>query len=74
MTESPGWINSTPLIEELTSEALNGYHEGNLYYRDANAPEIDRCRFASLAILSALRRRGLITEQGLELIQREMGE
>ena len=73
MTESPGWINSTPLIEEC-AEALcyaNDWDE-YLHYYPKDQPEA--YAKAVNSILSVLRRRGLVNQQGLELIQREMGE
>jgi len=67
MTESPGWINSTPLIEECSRECLKWYKGRDPLRWEYARPNVE-------SILSVLRRRGLINQQGLELIQREMGE
>ena len=75
MTESPGWINSTPLIEEC-AEAIDS--AGVKWLLDKSSAKFGWADVPSNvfgeAVLSVLRRRGLINETGLELIQREMGE
>ena len=72
MTESPGWINSTPLIEEMATKI------GNYIYGYVDSEETPNTWETSMSLakqaIGVLRYRGLINQQGLELIQREMGE
>ena len=78
MIESPGWINSTPLIEECAKELHQGLGGNGWAYSNYGEDELrykmDSLESGVTSILIVLRRRGLITSQGLELIQREMGE
>ena len=82
MTESPGWMNSTPLIEECMAQSamisemdVNASHAFE-YGCGIDSEEIARKDVLAVVLetIGVLRRRGLINETGLELIQREMGE
>lgn len=62
MTNTPGHLQERPLIEELKL----AIEENNTYtsYEDYH--------YCVIAVLDVLRARGLINEQGLEIIKREM--
>ena len=82
MTESPGWINSTPLIEECMMqrpmlEEIDINYSHSFEHgcgKDSEQLAISDVRAIVVETISVLRRRGLVNQQGLELIHRETGE